>query len=82
MDIGIYRQLLEQYVREAVQNSDGTRAGILEYLSSIKVSGPLVRNKVERQTALKEAIKAFEEHRHWPLEIIFSHLGVEIKKPG
>ena len=81
MDIGVYRQCLEQYVREAVQNSDGTHAGISEYLNSIKVSGVFVRHKVEKQTALREAILAFEQHRHWPLEIVFSHLGVDIKKP-
>lgn len=82
MDIGIYRQCLEQYVREALQNSDGTHAGITEYLNSIKVSGLFVRNKVEKRTALREAINAFEQHRHWPLEIVISHLGVDIKKPG
>jgi len=82
MDIGIYRQCLEQYVREALQNSDGTHAGITEYLNSIKVSGLFVRNKIEKRTALREAINAFEQHRHWPLEIVISHLGVDIKKPG
>jgi hypothetical protein len=40
----------------------------------------LVRDKEEKQRALQEAIKAFQGHRHWPLDIIFSHLGVEIKK--
>ena len=82
MDIGAYRLFLEQFVQEAVDQSDGTHTGILEHLHTIKISGPFVRNKVEKQTALKEAIKAFEEHRHWPLEIVFSHLGVKIKKPG
>jgi len=82
MDIGVYRQCLEQYVREAVQNSDGTHAGISEYLNSIKVSGLFVRNKVEKQTALREAILAFEQHRHWPLDIVLSHLGVEVRNPN
>jgi hypothetical protein len=80
MDIGVYRQLLDQYVREALENSDGTHAGIVEYLNSIKISGPFVRNKTEKQTALREAINAFAQHRHWPLEIVFSHLGVDVKK--
>jgi hypothetical protein len=80
MDIGVYRQCLEQYVTEALERSDGTHAGIAEYLSSIKVSGPFVRNKVEKQTALREAINAFEHHRHWPLHIVLSHLGVDVKK--
>ncbi len=81
MNIGVYRQLLDQYVREALDNSDGTHAGITEYLNSIKVSGQFVRNKTEKQTALREAINAFEQHRHWPLEIVLSHLGVDVKKP-
>jgi hypothetical protein len=80
MDIGVYRQCLEQYVREALERSDGTHAGITEYLNSIKVSGLFVRNKIEKQTALREAINAFEQHRHWPLQIVLSHLGVDVRK--
>ncbi|MGW8250788.1 MAG: hypothetical protein ACWGO1_09110 [Anaerolineales bacterium] len=80
MDIGLYRRLLEAYVQEAYDNSDGSPAGMAEYMRSINVSGRFVRHRVEKQAARKEALKAFEEHRHWPLEIIFSHLGVEIKR--
>ena len=80
MDIGVYHRLLEQYVQEAYDNSDGTPAGIAEHLRSVKPPGRLSRNRGEKQVALREAISAFEEHRHWPLDIIFSHLGVEIKK--
>jgi hypothetical protein len=80
MDIGLYRRLLQEYVQEAYENSDGSPAGMADYLRSIIVSGRFVRNRVEKQAARQEALKAFEEHRHWPLEIIFSHLGVEIKR--
>ena len=80
MNIGAYQRYLQQYVQEAVDHSDGTQAGILEYLETIKVSGWLVRNKTEKQRARQDAIKAFQEHRHWPIEIVFSHLGVTIKK--
>ncbi len=78
MDIGAYRSILEQYVREALANSDGTASGIAQYLSSIKPPGRFTTHRLEKQTALKEAIKAFGEHRHWPVNIILSHLGVEI----
>jgi hypothetical protein len=41
------------------------------------VGGLLVLHKEEKQRALADARHAFDEHRHWPLEIILSHLGVE-----
>jgi butyrate kinase len=78
MDIGAYRRVLEQYVREAIKNSDGTASGIAQYLDSIKSPGRFASHRLEKQTALREAIKAFGEHRHWPVNIIISHLGVEI----
>ena len=79
MDIGVYRQSLEKYVLEAVQNSDGTVKGISNYLWDIKISGFLVRNRAEKQKALDDARNAFDSHRHWPVEIVLSHLGI---KPG
>jgi len=44
---------------------------------SIKVSGILIRNKKEKKRAQEDAIKAFQDHRHWPLEIINTHLGLD-----
>lgn len=77
MDIGVYRQVLEELVREAIVHSNGTTASIAEYLSTKQVSGLFVRHKEEKKRALLDARKAFDEHRHWPLEIIISHLGLE-----
>ena len=77
MDIQLYRKYLEQFVRESIKSSNGTVASIREELASIQVKGLLVRHKAEKQRALKDARAAFDEHRHWPLEIILSHLGVE-----
>jgi hypothetical protein len=77
MDIGVYRQSLEKYVLEAVQNSDGTVKGISNYLWNMKVSGFLVRNRSEKQKALDDARSAFDSHRHWPVEIVLSHLGIK-----
>ena len=80
MDIGLYRRFLEEYIQEAYDGSDATPAGITEHLRSIKPPGRFTRSRGERQAALRESINAFEEHRHWPLEIILSHLGVEINR--
>ena len=77
MDIGLYRKYLNQFVHEAIQNSDGSVNQIREALNSIQVKGFFVRHKSEKQRALKDACNAFDEHRHWPLEIILSHLGVK-----
>jgi hypothetical protein len=79
MDIGVYRQYLEKYVLEAIQNSDGTVSGISNYMWNINISGFLVRNRTEKQRALEDARHAFDSHRHWPVEIVLSHLGI---KPG
>jgi len=77
MNIGLYRKYLNLYVREAIENSDGSRSGISEYLGSIKVSGFLTRDKDEKKRAIQDAKNAFDDHRHWPLQIIVSHLGLE-----
>ena len=79
MDIGLYRQYLQQYVQEALDHSNGTIAGIAENLHAKHVSGLLVIHKEEKKRALADACQAFDEHRHWPLDIILSHLGVEVK---
>jgi hypothetical protein len=78
LDIAVYRRYLNQYVREGLANSNGTNAGIAEYLQSLPTKfGWLAKHKDERLRALMDARKAFEEHRHWPLDIVLSHLGVD-----
>ena len=82
MDLKVYLHYLEQYVREALENSDGTNAGISDYLWEKQVSGLMVRHRFEKRKALNEARKAFDEHRHWPVEIVLSHLGIaKISQP-
>ena len=78
MDVERYRGYLQQYVGEAIQNSDGSNSGIYEYLDSIKPAGRFSAHKEEKRRALKDALGAFSEHRHWPLNIVLSHLGVEM----
>ena len=72
-----YRRYLQEYVDQALERSDGTPSSIRDYLDSIQVKGLFVRDKAEKERALADAIQAFSEHRHWPVDIILSHLGVE-----
>lgn len=76
MNIGAYRQALEKFVSEAVINSDGTHAGISKYLWGIHISR-LTLNRYEKQRALDDARRAFDEHRNWPVGVVLSHLGVK-----
>jgi hypothetical protein len=72
-----YRQYLEEYVKEAYANSDGTNKGVSEYLWAKREPGRFASNKDIRIKALKEARRAYDEYRHWPPQIILSHLGIE-----
>ena len=76
MDIVQYRKYLEQYVTKALNDRDGTITGVSEVLGEMKTGGRFTRNKEEKQRALADAQKAFYKHRHWPMEIIISHLGL------
>lgn len=71
-----YQYYLQQYIDQAFQHSDGTPAGIRDYLESIQVKGFFVRDRDEKLRARFDLIQAFSEHRHWPLDIILTHLGV------
>ncbi len=79
MDHKLYLEYLNQYVREAAAQSDGSVRGIAELLHARSVSGLLVRHREEKKRALHDAQQAFDEHRHWPLEIILGHLGVALE---
>jgi hypothetical protein len=79
MDGNLYRQYLKEYVSDAIANSDGTNSGISQYLSNIVIGGFLTRHKDEKKRALLDARVAFDEHRHWPREIVISHLGLDLK---
>lgn len=79
MNTILYQQYLEQYILDAIGNSDGSNADIATQLWSKNISGIFIRHKEEKTRALDDARKAFDEHRHWPLEIILSHLGLDAK---
>ena len=77
MDHTLYQRYLKEYVAQARQASDGSVRSIAEELSAIHVGGLLVVHKEEKRRALADARRAFDEHRHWPLEIVLSHLGLK-----
>jgi len=60
-----------------IKFENGLDKGMSEYLGTLKVSGLLTRHKEEKTRALKDANNAFDDHRHWPLDIIISHLGLD-----
>lgn len=74
----LYEQYLKTYILEAIENSDGTNSGIAQYLSGMAMPGRFSRHKEEKIRALKDAQAAFEDHRHWPREIVLSHLGLDL----
>ena len=80
IDIRLYRRYLQEIVQEAFDNSDRTKAGMANYLTEKKLPRRFTMHRREKSQALVDACKAFDEHRHWPLEIILSHLGVEVKQ--
>ena len=72
---------MHQYVKEALENSDGSTTGISRYLWDKTVGGGLfTRHKKEKNEALLEARKAFDEHRHWPVDIVITQLGMDPKE--
>jgi hypothetical protein len=77
LNIKLYQQYLNEYVHQAIAGSDGTVASIAENLYGIQLRRLFVSNRDERTRALQDAQHAFSEHRHWPLEIILRHLGVD-----
>jgi len=76
----LYRQYMVQYIREALANTDGSNSRVGEYLGGIIIKGWFVKNKIEKQRAVADARAAFDEHRHWPLDIILSQLGINVSE--
>jgi hypothetical protein len=77
MDYKLYNQFIHTYLKEAWLNGRTKPAEIAAYLDEIPLPGRFARNKTERIRALVAVRQAFTEHRHWPLEIILSHLGID-----
>jgi hypothetical protein len=77
LDIKLYNQYLQQYISEAIRNSNGSNRSISEHLETIQIGRWFVRHQNEKRLALADARAAFDRNRHWPLEIVLSHLGVK-----
>ena len=78
MNVELYQRYLREYVKSAIANSSGTNMAIYEYLASIRIGKHFVQHKEEKERALADARRGFEEHRHWPLQIVLSQLGIDI----
>jgi hypothetical protein len=79
MDHSLYQKYRLQYLREAYLDSDKTTASIYRALTEIAPPGRFSPHKEEKIRALRDLREAFEGHRHWPLDIALSHLGVDPK---
>lgn len=84
MDYKLYDQFMHAYLKEALLTGHAKPAEIAAYLDEIPLPGRFTRHKEERMRALHTVRQAFTEHRHWPLTIILSHLGIDPQKikPG
>ena len=80
MDYAVYEKYLKIYLQQAIRESDGSNRGIAEALGTMRVGGLFTAHKEEKQRALQDALHAFDAHRHWPREIILSHLGVKLEQ--
>ncbi len=78
MDIKLYQQYLNEFVRNAVRQSNGSVQGTAERLHELEIKGIFVSHREEKRRALADAQRAFDDHRHWPMEIIISHLGISM----
>jgi len=80
MDYKLFSKYMHEYLKEAMASGHNNPTEIASYLEEIPLPGRFARNKVERVRALREVRQAFNEHRHWPLDIILSHLGINPEK--
>ena len=53
MDTKLYMRYLMQYIKEGMDNSDGSNAGISNYLQDKKISGLLVQHREEKNERLQ-----------------------------
>jgi hypothetical protein len=80
MIMDYFHHYIEEYLKEALLNSNGTNSGISEYLWEKKDPGRFASHRIEKIKALREVRRVFDDYRHWPLSIILSHLAVEDKE--
>jgi hypothetical protein len=80
MDQKIYRQCLREYLRAALQKSDGSNAGVSNYLMQQVLPGRFTRHRAEKVRALGDLQRVFAEHRHWPVDMVLTYLGIKLEE--
>jgi hypothetical protein len=80
MDHQLYRKYRLQYLKTAFQGSDRSPRAIYTALTEIPPPGRFSFHQVEKIRALRDLRDAFESHRHWPLEIVLSQLGIALNE--
>lgn len=77
MNQKLYRQYMREYLRDALQKSDGSNAGVSNYLMQQIPPGRFTRHREEKARALTDVQRAFAEHRHWPVDMVLTYLGIK-----
>ncbi|MFZ6030614.1 MAG: hypothetical protein ACOYYS_23140 [Chloroflexota bacterium] len=77
MDHALYEKYRRQYLQEAMVGANRSPAEIYRALVELPRPGRFTFHREEKARALRDLLAAFEDHRHWPLDIILSHLGLE-----
>jgi hypothetical protein len=80
MDHALYEKFRRQYLKQAIEATNRTPNEIYRALTEMPRPGRFSFNKEEKLRALHDLQQAFEDHRHWPLDIILSHLGIDLDK--
>lgn len=80
MNHQLYQKYLHDYLQEALGRVSHNTPAVMVYLSEMEMPGRFARHREERLKAITTLRQAFEEHRHWPLEIVISHLGLDAKQ--
>lgn len=77
MDQERYKECLVDFVRTALDRSDGTPTGAANYLGSRKKPGFLASE--EKKMAFERVKKVFTEMRDRPLWMVLKGLGLEVE---
>ncbi len=78
MDHAKYEKFRRQYLQQALDATNRTPSEIYRALTEIPRPGRFAFDKEEKLRGLHDLQQAFEDRRHWPLDIILSHLGIEL----
>lgn len=80
MNHSLYEKYRLQYLKEAIEASDKTTREIYRALTEIPPPGRFSFHKHEKLRAVNDLLGTFADRRHWPLDIILSHLGIDAEE--